>query len=754
MDIALVSGQSDDWREAVDLAAASDLARRTRDWSDLTHERVVNYVLQQGLALDPSEASAIIHRWEVRGLLEPAFAIKAAAGGELKSSKEKSVTLDQARSDIQSAWPGLYQTDQYEHDPKTCLEPGDSITLECNGLWISASTSTSTTKPTSTLRAVNKSQEAASVFHIVSSDKPGLTSKQESEIVEYGDLVFMQTSAGATFQVVFYCPGRVGPVHRGEHLYILSVTSEDKIVTWSAKPNLINNNTAVSITSFHEGSGLDTAPSCFTVRSPVSTYSEDSIGPDATEEEEQSLKSRQTQVSEQNPHEDVAASKPSKTPSPANSANGVHVHEMKESDDVEDDFDTESRDTTSGVGYSPTSPASPTRTSRKSSTRKSRARKSDSSRSSSRSSSTRKSSRRRSSSRAQLGTPFDVVSLNVWLESSNRSTWKSVAKGVKSRKRTRAKAIPAALGETFNQQGILPDVLVISGASCTKSSPLLRAHIKRNLLMPFETPALGAGTTRSASGATWIASRYPIEKVAFFKFDKQRMTNRGAILVRVRKGQHCVNVITVNTMGGNSRAANIVREFELCSLRQWVQSLHLPQNEPLLFSGDLKLCHASQEDAYDRMLDILGTTDPAVQIKPKHLEAIRTCCQISDEYGKRISVKTASSKSSSGDANSTAMEVFSPQLQRSNSASPSLIDPEIRAILTVNPATNLLAKRLRKLPTLKDYILVSRNHGKPHKMQVTVLNEVALNQAYILSARAQANEISTHYPIALSMFVS
>ncbi|GBG28307.1 Hypothetical Protein FCC1311_045302 [Hondaea fermentalgiana] len=513
---------------------------------------------------------------------------------------------------------------------------------------------------------------SASAFHVVSSEKLGITRRIDSETVEYGDLVFLQTASGCTLPVIFVCPGRTGPVCRGHHVFMIHLSVQGRMRAWVTSPQSTTRSGALQLVD--DPNDFNRAPTCFTLRSPLDAGAACQSGTGSKR-----------------------ATRTEKRPLP-----GAR-------------------------------------------------------------------SQRQPSSQPGATVPLQVISHNVWLEPKLTSSWQLLSKRVSPRKRTRAHAIPDALqraisGGESNVSDLTPDVIVITGAFCSTATGILRARLKRDLHMPFESPVLD-------HAGIFISSRFPIERTALFRFDasqKDRSVSRAAIYVRVRKQGKCVHLFAANVHPGTSTSTLKIRESQLCALRQWIQNLRLPEDEPVLITGDLRTCRASQHDAYERMLDILGAED-AAHIPPDLLATIQTSCQdinamlaSTKSFAARWSsssrtsnARGSSSASSSSTASSAALAPSSDAVTMSTPRRPatvySLMEPAIRNVLTVNPACNALTMRLGRGPSLADTILISRKHGIAQDPVFQVLANAATAVPYSITSQAEASDLSTHYPVALSL---
>ncbi|GMF54230.1 unnamed protein product [Phytophthora fragariaefolia] len=221
-----------------------------------------------------------------------------------------------------------------------------------------------------------------------------------------------------------------------------------------------------------------------------------------------------------------------------------------------------------------------------------------------------------------------VVVYNVWLLPSFVSSFNDKISPWASQ---RAGAIPRCLA------ALDADVVIFCEAFCSTSREKLVSGMKSQGFI-YETKVVGdvslLGSKKVIDGGCFAMSKYPLgrcEEVTFGSIacGEDRYADKGAIYFQVRmpvnsssgsETTQTVHVVGTHLQAWETPVAVATRNCQLMLMREFVDSLGLPKDEPVIFAGDMNVNkHADGAEApdgeYTAMLDRLGVHEPELHDK-------------------------------------------------------------------------------------------------------------------------------------------
>lgn len=227
-----------------------------------------------------------------------------------------------------------------------------------------------------------------------------------------------------------------------------------------------------------------------------------------------------------------------------------------------------------------------------------------------------------SSSPSPDATPFSlrVMTYNVWLLPSIVS---SFSDKLSPSALLRAQAIPSCLAP------LALDIVVFCEAFDSAARELLVAGMKAQGFL-YETRAIGAGASflsskKAIDSGCFAMSRFPIYAFQERTFGSvaagdDRMADKGVLYFQVRvptcdgDGQEyqSVHVVGTHLQAWETPSAVATRANQLQLVREFVDALELPRDEPVIITGDMNVNNCAGGDAseYKAMLDVLDVVDP------------------------------------------------------------------------------------------------------------------------------------------------
>lgn len=287
-----------------------------------------------------------------------------------------------------------------------------------------------------------------------------------------------------------------------------------------------------------------------------------------------------------------------------------------------------------------------------------------------------------------------------------------------------------------------PDVVILCEAFSERAGSLLKAGLKREFGLVFETPT-GGSDPFVESGAlinsgVCVLSRYPIVQADFHSYRKSwggrsRFTNKGVFYVRIEKNGRPVNVLASHLEAWDSPTAVTAREKQFFSIQRIIQSLNLAKNEPVIIAGNMNICRVQDADQYDHMLDILNAKDPSEsEHKQSYSKNKKAIPKNSVFLGKPSNL--LESKSQSKTLYKSAVKPHRPS--SATTALQAYSFDVVENIMEEDPAS---FGRL-------NHCLFSAAHSVPKSAQSTLLRSMSTNR-YSHAEKHKRHTISDHYPV-------
>ncbi|KAG6584691.1 phospholipase c [Phytophthora cinnamomi] len=216
-----------------------------------------------------------------------------------------------------------------------------------------------------------------------------------------------------------------------------------------------------------------------------------------------------------------------------------------------------------------------------------------------------------------------VMVYNVWLLPSFVSSFNEKISPWASQ---RASAIPRCLAP------LDVDVVIFCEAFCSTSREKLVCGMKSQGYI-YETKVVGdvslLGSKKAIDGGCFAMSKYPLGRSEELTFGsiasgEDRYADKGIIYFQVRmpvttssgsETTQTVHVVGTHLQAWETPVAVATRNCQLMLMREFVDSLGLPKDEPVIFAGDMNVNkHAdgaqAPEGEYTAMLDLLGVHEP------------------------------------------------------------------------------------------------------------------------------------------------
>ena len=188
----------------------------------------------------------------------------------------------------------------------------------------------------------------------------------------------------------------------------------------------------------------------------------------------------------------------------------------------------------------------------------------------------------------------------------------------------------AARGAVIGSAGYLKDydVLLLEECFDNNASKALKDNLTPGF--PYQTPVLGRSKTGwdktsgswrellqggGTNGGVMIASKWPIEKMMQHVYpagcDADAFALKGFVYIVIVKDGKRIHVVASHTQstqpscGGNDV---IVRKTQFETMKTYVDSLHIPKTEMVIFGGDFNVIKGTPE--YSAMLKYLNVGEP------------------------------------------------------------------------------------------------------------------------------------------------
>ena len=137
-------------------------------------------------------------------------------------------------------------------------------------------------------------------------------------------------------------------------------------------------------------------------------------------------------------------------------------------------------------------------------------------------------------------------------------------------------------------------------------------------IMASEYPYQSAFVTNNDSnmfdGGIKTISRYPILEEKQWVFNQctgaDCVADKGIMYTKIDKHGHKIHIFNTHLSSTNSIKAKQLRLQQFSKLREVVITLQIPEDETIIFAGDLNVDKLNQPDEYQNMLRILDVEEP------------------------------------------------------------------------------------------------------------------------------------------------
>lgn len=119
------------------------------------------------------------------------------------------------------------------------------------------------------------------------------------------------------------------------------------------------------------------------------------------------------------------------------------------------------------------------------------------------------------------------------------------------------------------------------------------------------------------TGGSFIASRWPIEEQDTVVYDACRkdgcLASKGINYAKIRKGSHAYHVFGTHTHAYTEAEDITVRFAQLNQFKQFIESKHIPYEEPVILAGDFNVDKLHFEQEHIDFLTLFNATEPEAQ---------------------------------------------------------------------------------------------------------------------------------------------
>ena len=155
------------------------------------------------------------------------------------------------------------------------------------------------------------------------------------------------------------------------------------------------------------------------------------------------------------------------------------------------------------------------------------------------------------------------------------------------------------------------DVLVLTEVFDAAPSDKLLQALRAEY--PYQTGDIFKAGKLMPSG-TRILSRWPIEREDSYAYDAcdgiQCAATRGVIYARINKAGKAYNLFATHTQSSDDDANRNARLAQLAEMGQYIQSLNIPADEPVLMAGDYNVNKIGLPQDRDQMESLLQAQEP------------------------------------------------------------------------------------------------------------------------------------------------
>ncbi|TMW55549.1 hypothetical protein Poli38472_010431 [Pythium oligandrum] len=163
------------------------------------------------------------------------------------------------------------------------------------------------------------------------------------------------------------------------------------------------------------------------------------------------------------------------------------------------------------------------------------------------------------------------------------------------------------------------DVVIFCEAFCSTGREGLIKGMKAHGFL-YETKVVGTGASvankKAIDGGVFAMSKYPIEHYEELTFGSvavgdDRMADKGVIYFQTRVKDEVVHVFGTHLQAWESKVAIAARKQQLKTIRDFMESMKISPEEPVLIAGDLNVDNCADDATeYKEMLVELNAEDP------------------------------------------------------------------------------------------------------------------------------------------------
>ncbi|MGX9521118.1 sphingomyelin phosphodiesterase [Vibrio mediterranei] len=178
-------------------------------------------------------------------------------------------------------------------------------------------------------------------------------------------------------------------------------------------------------------------------------------------------------------------------------------------------------------------------------------------------------------------------------------------------------ALPAIASHIGDRYELIPeyvkgyDVLALQEVFASGRDAFLRELAKE---YPYQTKMLDKEGINIYDGGVIIVSRYPIVNEAQYVFPDCSGTDcfadKGVNYAEVIKGGQAYHVFATHTASFDTDTARDYRQRQFKQIRALAQSLDIPANEAVIYSGDFNVNKLKFPDDYQQMMTNLNVSEP------------------------------------------------------------------------------------------------------------------------------------------------
>ncbi|RLV59977.1 hypothetical protein D5018_09235 [Parashewanella curva] len=155
------------------------------------------------------------------------------------------------------------------------------------------------------------------------------------------------------------------------------------------------------------------------------------------------------------------------------------------------------------------------------------------------------------------------------------------------------------------------DVLALEGQYDRKPTDSLHTAFRKEY--PYQTAKIRQRGIPMEAGI-YLLSRYPIAKQDFMFYRTckglQCLATNAAIYIEINKKGQKYHIFDTHIQSGNTDVQVQARMDQVTELSRFIQSQHIPKDEPIIIAGNFNIDMIHQEPNYQDMLTLLNSTHP------------------------------------------------------------------------------------------------------------------------------------------------